>query len=118
MTSPALLALSDDDSPVAGPHRPDLQGAHLRRLDRPAQADPVRRAGRHPVATRSAPTAPTADDVMIMPGPLYHNGPFTSSFGGLHQGAHLVVLPRFDAEETLKAVNRRTAAPGSIWCRP
>jgi bile acid-coenzyme A ligase len=48
----------------------------------------------------------TSDDIMIMPGPLYHNGPFTSSFGGLNQGAHLVVLPRFDAEATLAAVNR------------
>jgi bile acid-coenzyme A ligase len=45
------------------------------------------------------------DDVMIMPGPLYHNGPFTSSFGGLNVGAHLVVLPRFDAEKTLAAVD-------------
>ena len=46
------------------------------------------------------------DDVMIMPGPLYHNGPFTASFGGLAQGAHVIVLPRFDAEETLKAIDR------------
>ncbi len=46
------------------------------------------------------------DDVMIMPGPMYHNGPFTSAFGGLFQGAHLVLLPRFDAEEVLKAVDR------------
>jgi bile acid-coenzyme A ligase len=47
----------------------------------------------------------SGDDVMIMPGPLYHNGPFTSSFGGLNVGAHLVVLPRFDAEATLRAVD-------------
>lgn len=51
----------------------------------------------------------TPDDVMIMPGPLYHNGPFTSGFGGLMQGAHLVILPRFDAEATLAAIERRKA---------
>jgi len=51
------------------------------------------------------------DDVMIMPGPLYHNGPFTSAFGGLNQGAHLVILPRFDAEATLAAVDRH----GGTW---
>ena len=48
----------------------------------------------------------TPDDTMIMPGPLYHNGPFTSSFGGLNMGAHLVLLARFDPEETLKAIAR------------
>ena len=47
---------------------------------------------------------------MIMPGPLYHNGPFTASFGGLNQGAHLIILPRFDAEETLKAIDRWKAS--------
>ena len=46
---------------------------------------------------------------MVMPGPLYHNGPFTCSITGLNQGAHLVLLPRFDAEETLAAVDRRKA---------
>jgi bile acid-coenzyme A ligase len=48
----------------------------------------------------------SGDDVMVMPGPLYHNGPFTSGFGGLFQGAHLVILPRFDAEATLAAIAR------------
>jgi bile acid-coenzyme A ligase len=48
----------------------------------------------------------TPDDIMVMPGPLYHNGPFVSSFAGLNQGAHLIILPRFDAEETLKAIDR------------
>jgi bile acid-coenzyme A ligase len=47
-----------------------------------------------------------SEDVMIMPGPLYHNGPFSSGFDGLNQGAHLVIMPRFDAEETLRTVAR------------
>jgi bile acid-coenzyme A ligase len=51
----------------------------------------------------------SSEDVMVMPGPLYHNGPFTSAFAGLNQGAHLIVMPRFDAEETLKAVERHRA---------
>ena len=68
----------------------------------------------------------TGDDVMIMPGPLYHNGPFTSAFGGLNQGAHLVILPRFDAEDTLRAVHRHRGTwmylvptmMGRIWRLP
>lgn len=47
-----------------------------------------------------------AGAVMIMPGPLYHNGPFIWSFLTLLQGGHVVLLPRFDAEETLRAVER------------
>jgi bile acid-coenzyme A ligase len=47
-----------------------------------------------------------SEDVMIMPGPLYHNGPFSSAFDGLHQGAHVVIMPRFDAEDTLRTVAR------------
>ncbi len=45
-------------------------------------------------------------EVMIQPGPLYHNGPFSTVFAGLMQGAHVVLLPRFDAEATLAAVER------------
>ncbi len=48
----------------------------------------------------------TSEDIMVMPGPLYHNGPFVSSIAGLNEGAHLIILPRFDAEETLKAIDR------------
>jgi len=49
-------------------------------------------------------------DVMVMPGPMYHNGPFTAAFGGLYQGAHLVLMPRFDAEGVLGTVARHKAS--------
>ena len=45
----------------------------------------------------------------LMPGPLYHNGPFASAFMGLMAGAHLVVLPRFDALRTLEQVEVQRA---------
>src|SRR3546814_770253 len=38
----------------------------------------------------------------LVPGPLYHNGPFSFSMMGLMRGNHIVVMTRFDAEETLK----------------
>jgi bile acid-coenzyme A ligase len=68
----------------------------------------------------------SGEDVMVMPGPLYHNGPFTSVFGGLVQGAHAVILPRFDAEATLAAIDRHRATwiylvptmMGRIWRLP
>jgi bile acid-coenzyme A ligase len=44
-----------------------------------------------------------------MPGPLYHNGPIVWSCGALLAGNHVVVLPRFDAEATLAAIERHRA---------
>jgi len=44
------------------------------------------------------------DGCLVMPGPLYHNGPLVWSCWSLLQGNHVVVLPRFDAEETLRAI--------------
>ncbi len=44
------------------------------------------------------------DGVMVMPGPLYHNGPLIWSCQALLHGNHVVVLPRFDAEATLAAI--------------
>lgn len=43
---------------------------------------------------------------MVMPGPLYHNGPVVWSCSAWLAGGHVVVLPRFDAEETLSAIDR------------
>ena len=45
----------------------------------------------------------TPGDIVLMPGPLYHNGPIVTAFPALMVGAPLVVMPKFDAEETLRA---------------
>jgi bile acid-coenzyme A ligase len=49
------------------------------------------------------------DGVFVMPGPLYHNGPIVWSCGALLKGNHVVVLPRFDAESTLAAIDEHRA---------
>ena len=46
------------------------------------------------------------DGCLLMPGPMYHNGPIVWSCTALLAGAHLVVLPRFDAEATLAAIEQ------------
>ena len=43
-------------------------------------------------------------DVQLVPGPLYHNGPFSFSMFGLFVGSTLAVLPRFDAAEALRLI--------------
>lgn len=42
----------------------------------------------------------------LVPGPLYHNGPFSFSMSGLFCGNHIVVMTRFDAEETLSLLEK------------
>jgi bile acid-coenzyme A ligase len=46
------------------------------------------------------------DEVQLVPGPLYHNGPFSFSMFGLFAGNTLVVMPRFDAAEALRLIER------------
>lgn len=50
------------------------------------------------------PLALAPEDTLVMPGPLYHNGPIVWSCHVLVWGGHVVVLPRFDAEGTLAAI--------------
>ncbi|MFT7687432.1 MAG: bile acid-coenzyme A ligase [Candidatus Azotimanducaceae bacterium] len=41
---------------------------------------------------------------MLIPGPLYHNGPFSWAMIALFRGNHVCVTSRFDAEETLSLI--------------
>ncbi len=45
-----------------------------------------------------------ADDVQLVPGPLYHNGPFMYCFRGLLAGHTVVLMRRFDAGRMLALV--------------
>lgn len=49
------------------------------------------------------------DGCLVVPGPLYHNGPAVWSCQALLAGNHVVVLPRFDAEATLAAIAEHRA---------
>ena len=49
--------------------------------------------------------------VQLVPGPLYHNGPFIYSMRGLFCGHSLVVMERFDAERALALMERH----GVTW---
>ena len=57
----------------------------------------------------AAAAADRCDGCMVMPGPLYHNGPAVWSCQALLAGNHVVVLPRFDAEATLAAIEEYRA---------
>ena len=57
----------------------------------------------------ASPLLFTLDGAFVDPGPLYHNGPIVWSCGALLYGNHVVVLPRFDAEATLAAIDEARA---------
>jgi bile acid-coenzyme A ligase len=42
----------------------------------------------------------------LVPGPLYHNGPFMTSMSALFVGSTLVVMSHFDAEQALQLIER------------
>lgn len=46
------------------------------------------------------------DGAVVIPGPLYHNGPFTFGLYALLRRNHLVLSSRFDAERTLSQVDK------------
>ena len=46
------------------------------------------------------------DDVLLNPGPLYHNAPFGTMHSGLFTGGHVVEMGRFDAAEALKMIGK------------
>jgi bile acid-coenzyme A ligase len=62
------------------------------------------------VVVLGAPTQGVkVDGSVLVPGPLYHNAPFAFSSQALFQGNHVAVLPKFDPEATLTAVERHQA---------
>ncbi len=56
------------------------------------------------------------DGTHLMPGPLYHNGPFIWTFTGLLAGNHVVLGGKFDAERTLQLVDEYH--PDSLYVVP
>jgi bile acid-coenzyme A ligase len=61
----------------------------------PGQCDPT-----------SAENGMTPDGVTLVPGPLYHAGPFMTSWSALTMGSCVVLLSRFDAETCLRMIER------------
>ena len=106
-----LLAASDDDS--------DLEDRTAPVLKAPTSGGSTGRpklilAGQSG-ATLADPPEPGAwrvhrDDVALVPAPLYHNGPFGTALAVISQGAHLVLMSRFDPETTLREIEARRAS--------
>jgi len=46
------------------------------------------------------------DDVVLIPGPLHHSAPFTTSVLSIVHGNHLILGARFDAAKTLSLIDQ------------
>src|SRR5205085_7636690 len=44
------------------------------------------------------------EEVVLVPAPLHHNGPFLTSALAVLQGGHVVLMPRFDPQRALELV--------------
>ncbi|WOH75616.1 AMP-binding protein [Bradyrhizobium sp. NDS-1] len=103
-----LLALSDDDRPVA-PRAAPVSNAMTSggSTGRPKLILTGWRG-----ETRAEPERPNLwrlgpNETALVPAPLYHGGPFEYSKEVLVQEAHLVLMQRFDAEAVLAEIERR-----------
>ena len=107
----AFVARSAAQHPAAqgGTRQHDLHLGH----DRPAQgrAPPalVARAGRPPWRSEAASYWGLKADpsiVVLMNGPMYHSAPAAYGMGSARLGLHIVLQPRFDAEDMLRLIER------------
>ncbi|QUD86932.1 AMP-binding protein [Phenylobacterium montanum] len=105
----ALLALSDDDSELPDAVAPILKaptsGGSTGRPKLILSGSPGVTANT-PTLDGQRPWRLEPDDAAVIPAPLYHNGPFGCALAILTLGAHLVLIPRFDAEGTLAAIDQ------------
>ena len=46
------------------------------------------------------------DEVSLIPGPIYHNGPFIAAMHSLLRGNQVIVMTKFDAEECLQLIEQ------------
>ncbi|MES3028915.1 MAG: AMP-binding protein [Pseudomonadota bacterium] len=106
-----LLALSDDDSDL-----PDVTAPVSKA---PTSGGSTGRpklilAGQPGVSTKDIPEVGgwrlKQDSIALLPAPLYHNAGFGMMMSAFSQGAHMVLLPRFEAEATLAAIEKHKAS--------
>jgi len=106
-----LLALSDDDS--------DLPDATAPVSKAPTSGGSTGRpklilAGQPGVTAKETPEVGgwrlTPNSTALLPAPLYHNAGFGMMMSAFSVGAHMVILPRFDPEATLAAIEKTKAS--------
>lgn len=105
-----LLALSDDDRPLEPRVAPVLAAP----TSGGSTGRPKLILSGSPGLTVAKPDGPGfwrfgRGATALLPAPLFHNGPFSTALSAITGDAHLVLMPRFDAEGVLAEIERRRA---------
>lgn len=105
-----LLAFSDDDRPLTSRVSPVSTAL----TSGGSTGRPKLILSGSPGLTLAQPEGPSfcrfrPGDTALIPGPLYHGGPFLCAKEAIASDVHLVVMPRFDAEGVLAEIERRRA---------
>lgn len=95
------------DDRIASAWKAPTSGGSTGRPKLIVSGDPA--AWTEPMAAMATILGARNHNTMIMPGPLYHNGPFVWTFYSLLAGSHVVLLPRFEPEATLRAIEEHRA---------
>jgi len=103
-----LLVLSDDDRPL----EPRIAPVKLAMTSGGSTGRPKLVLSGSPGLTLAEPEIPNfwrfgPDETVLIPAALYHGGPLGAALTALTHGAHLVLVPRFDAEGVLAEIERR-----------
>ena len=107
--APSLPADYEPDPALSDAPLPDVVSRHCRAMTSggstgrpklivdltPAQCDP-----------EAAENGMTPGGVTLVPGPLYHAGPFITSWGQILSGGTAVLMARFDPEQALALIER------------
>jgi bile acid-coenzyme A ligase len=110
LSIPDLLALSDDDS--------DLPDAIAPVSKAPTSGGSTGRpklilSGQPGVTAKETPEVGgwrmKPGSICVLPAPLYHNAGFGMMMSAFSVGAHMVLLPRFEPEATLAAIEKNKA---------
>ena len=124
LANPSAVVGADEGSIVgrtcipAGFRAPDADASHLPYVISQAWKAPTSggSTGRPKLIVSGDPAALDPDaplplmmqkgGCLVMPGPLYHNGPAVWTCQAWLNGLHVVLLPRFDATATLEAIQQ------------
>lgn len=108
-TTPSVPENFTPDASLPGDALPERTAASLKAMTSGGST------GRPKLIVSKAPSAYDPDTpileienqgVMLVPGPLYHNGPFLWAMYALFKGCTVGITTRFDAEQTLRTIER------------
>ncbi len=111
IAEPDLPAPGAND-PVEPPHTPHIAASWKACTSGGSTGQPKVIVDGRPAGFTSATEfiAIPRDSRVLVPGPLYHNAPFSAAIFALFRGNTVITMPRFDAEGALRLIDEERAS--------